>query len=162
MHPYSKATKTAVMRILILAVAVLVNTGSIAQNNTTTNIIEGGKTLVELVRIFKIPKYLLAPQPVSFIEKKDSCAVKNISDISIKNSTAKPLLVSIYRRNGNLYDPGVLSLKILPKNQETIYELKAGIYKIKYEAEEDDDTRTINEGEIKLMACNNIFKEIKN
>lgn len=149
------------MKIPIMALAILVNTGSSAQNNTAANIIEGGKTLVELVRVFKTPKYLLAPQPAILVEKKDSCAVKNTSDISIKNATDKPLLVSIYRRNGNLYDPGVLSLKILPRNQETLYELKAGIYKIKYETEEDDDTRTLNEGEIKLMACNNIYKEIK-
>lgn len=162
MHPVIKGTKTAIMRIFTFALAVLVNTGSFAQNNTTANIIEGGKTLVELVRVFKTPKYLLVSQPSLLVEKIDSCAVKNTSDISIKNATDKPLLVSIYRRNGNLYEPGVLSLKILPSNQETIYELKAGIYKIKYEAEEDDDTRIINEGEIKLMACNNIFKEIKN
>lgn len=73
------------------------------------------------------------------------------------------MLVSVYRRNGNRYETGVISLKILPKNQETIYGLRAGIYKIKYEKEdEDDEKKTIREGEIKLMACINIIKEIKN
>ena len=131
-----------------------------AQNNTAANIIEGGKTLVELVRVFKMPKYLLAPvQPL--VERKDSCSVKNICDFTIKNSTGKPLLISLYRRNGNIYEASALSLKILPKNQETLYELKAGIYKVKFETEEDEVKRLFREGEIKLNACENIFREIK-
>jgi hypothetical protein len=151
------------MRTLILSAIALLHVTATAQSNTASNIIEGGKTLVELVRVFKTPKYSFVQQPAPPVEKKDSCAVKNISDISIKNSTGKALLVSVYRRNGNVYETGVLSLKILPKNQETIYELKAGIYKIKYETEdEDDEKKTIREGEIKLMACTNVFKEIKN
>ena len=148
------------MRAFILTAVVLINMNTSAQSNTTANIIEGGKTLVELVRIFKMPRYLMPlPQPV--VEKKDSCSIKNISDLTIKNSTTKPLLVSLYRRNGNIYEPGILSLKILPKNQETLYELKAGIYKMKFETEEDDEKKVFREGEIKLNACENIFKEIK-
>jgi hypothetical protein len=149
------------MRRLIATAFVLVTINASAQNNTTANIIEGGKTLVELVRIFKMPKYLMLPlQPVS--EKKDSCSIKNISDFTIKNSTAKPLLVSLYRRNGNIYETALLSLKILPKNQETLYEIKAGIYKIKFETEEGEEKKVFREGEIKINACENIFKEIKN
>ena len=149
------------MRALIVAAAALINVNTLAQNNTAANIIEGGKTLVELVRVFKTPRYLMPlPQPV--VERKDSCSIKNVSDYTIKNSTAKPLLVSFYRRNGNIYEPGILSLKILPKNQETLYELKAGIYKIKFETEEDDEAKVFREGEIKLNACENMFKEIKN
>lgn len=151
------------MKKLILSAVAIVTITASAQNNTASNIIECGKTIVELVRIFKTPKTAFVQTPLQPAEKKDSCAVKNIGDVSIKNSTDKPLLVSIYRRNGNLYEPGVISLKILPKNQETVYELKAGIYKIKYETENEEDAKkTIREGEIKLVACNNIFKEIKN
>lgn len=151
------------MKKLILSAVAIITISASAQNNTAANIIEGGKTLVELVRVFKTPKNAFVQQPIPLAEKKDSCAVKNISDISIKNSTDKPLLVSVYRRNGNLYEPGVISMKILPKNQETIYELKAGIYKIKYETEnEEDEKKIIREGEIKLLACANVFKEIKN
>ena len=151
------------MKKLIFSAVALITITASAQNNTTANIIEGGKVLAELVRVFKTPKSAFVQPPLPLVEKKDSCAVKNISDISIKNSTDKPLLVSVYRRNGNLYEPGVISLKILPRNQETIYELKSGIYKIKYETEdEDDDKKTIREGEIKLIACANVFKEIKN
>ena len=146
-------------KLILSAVAIITFTAS-AQNNTASNIIEGGKTLVELVRVFKMPKYLMSQQPI--VEKKDSCTVKNTTDFSVKNSTEKSLLVSLYRRNGNIYEASVLSLKILPKNQEILYEIKAGIYKIKYEMEEADEKKIIREGEVKLIACENIFKEVKN
>jgi hypothetical protein len=152
--------KTTAMRRLILAAVVMATFTAAAQSNTASNIIEGGKTLVELVRVFKTPKYIMPLQPV--IEKKDSCALKNTTDMCIKNYTADPLLVSLYKRNGNVYEAGVLSLKILPKNQECLYELKAGVYKIKYEIEEGSVKKLIREGEIKLNACENMFKEIKN
>ncbi|MEP7236309.1 MAG: hypothetical protein ABI685_00525 [Ferruginibacter sp.] len=148
------------MRTLILTTVVIAAFNAGAQNNTTSNIIEGGKTLVELVRVFKMPKNTIALQPV--IEKKDSCAVKNTTDMCIKNSSANALLVSFYKRNGNVYEAGVLSLKIMPKNQECLYELKAGVYKIRYEIEEDEVKKIISEGEIKLNTCTNMFKEIKN
>lgn len=148
------------MRRLILFTVVIININASAQTTTASNIIEGGKTLVELVRVFKTPKYIMPFHPV--VEKKDSCAIKNITDLCIKNSTAKPLLVSLYKRNGNVYDAGVLTLKILSKNQECLYELNAGVYKVKFEIEEDDEKKIIREGEIKLIACENIFKEIKN
>lgn len=149
------------MRAFILTAVVLININTSAQNSTATNIVEGGKALVELIRIFKMPKYLM-PLPQPAVERKDSCSIKNVSDFTIKNSTANPLLVSLYRRNGNIYEPGILSLKILPKNQETLYELKSGIYKIKFQTEEDDEAKLFREGEIKLNACENIFREIKN
>ncbi len=148
------------MKILISAAIVLINMNISAQNNTASNIIEGGKTLVELVRVFKTPKNSLASEPV--VEKKDSCAVKNTTDICIKNSTGKPLLVSLFRRNGNLYEAGALSLKILNKNQECLYELKSGVYKIRLEIEENGIKASFREGEIKLNPCENLFREIKN
>ena len=147
------------MRKLILAAVVITTFTAAAQNNTAANIIEGGKTLVELVRVFKTPKYILPLQPV--VEKKDSCVLKNTTDMCIKNSTENPLLVSLYKRNGHVYEPWVLTLKILPKHQEFLYELKAGVYKIKYEIEEGAVKKLIREGEIKLNACENTFKEIK-
>lgn len=149
------------MRTLILAAATLININTAAQNNTTANIIEGGKTLVELVRVFKTPKTTLVSEPPA-IKRVDSCAVKNTTDLCIKNSTGKPLLVSFFRRNGNLYEPGTLSLKILSKNQECLYELKSGVYKIKLETEENGVKTSFREGEIKLNACENFYKEIKN
>jgi hypothetical protein len=149
------------MRAFILAAVVLINITASAQNNTATNIIEGGKTIVELVRVFKTPKTSLALEPPS-VKRVDSCLIKSTADICMKNSVGKPLLVSLFRRNGNVYETTVLSLKILPKNQECLYELKSGVYKIKLETEENGIKIILREGEIKLNACENIFREIKN
>lgn len=148
------------MRAFILAAAVLISINSSAQNNTAANIIEGGKTIVELVRVLKTPKTTLVSEP-PMPKRVDSCSVKSTTDICIKNSVGKPVLVSLYRRNGNAYESAVLSLKILPKNQECLYELKSGVYKIKLETEENGIKTSLREGEIKLNACENVFREIK-
>ena len=45
---------------------------------------------------------------------------------------------------------------------ECLYELKSGIYKFKIEIEGEDEKRIVyREGELKLIACENIVKEIK-
>lgn len=162
MHHWGKRvnTKTGTMKAFILTAALLINMNTSAQNNTAANIIEGGKTIVELVRVLKTPKTSLASEP-TIVKKVDSCAVKSTTDICIKNSVGKPLLVSLYRRSGNTYETAVLSLKILPKNQECLYELKSGVYKIKLETEENGIKTSLREGEVKLNACENVFREIK-
>lgn len=148
------------MRKLILSAIVLINFNASSQSNTASNIIEGGKTLVELVRVFKAPRYAIYPQ--NFVEKKDSCVLKNICDLSFKNSTGKGLYISLFKRNGNLYEANVLTMKVLPKAMECLYELKSGIYKFKIEIEGEDEKRIVyREGELKLIACENIIKEIK-
>lgn len=148
------------MRAYILTAAVFVNMNISAQNNTAATIIEGGKTLVELVRVFKTPKASLVSEP-PVVKRVDSCAVKSTTDICVKNSTGKALLVSLFRRNGNAYETAVLSLRVLPKNQECLYELKSGVYKIKLETEENGIKTGLREGEIKFNACENVFREIK-
>jgi len=147
------------MKKLLLPAVVLISISTSAQNITASNIIEGGKTLVELVRVFKSPKDATTQHGIA--DKKDSCSIKNTADLCIKNSTGKPLLISVYKRNGNVYEAGVLSMKILPKNQECLYELKSGIYKMKLETEEGGVKIIFGEGELKLNACENVEREIK-
>lgn len=134
-------------------------TGLCAQNYTANNIIEGGKALVELIRVLKIPKTSIAQQNI--VEKKDSCIIKSISDLCIKNSTIRSIQVSLYRRSGNGYEPGVLNSRILPKNQECWYELKSGVYKFRIETLDGDTVKIFREGELKLNACANMMKEIR-
>ncbi|HMK05418.1 MAG TPA: hypothetical protein VK489_14550 [Ferruginibacter sp.] len=148
------------MRRLILSAAVVITINASAQNNTVSNIIEGGKTLVDLVRVFKAPRYTM--QAPAIVEKKDSCSLKNVSDLSFKNSTDKGLYITLYKRNGSAYEPNVLTMKVLPKAQEILYELRSGIYKFKIEIDGEDDERIVyREGEMKLNACENIIKEIR-
>lgn len=148
------------MRKLILSAVIFISVTAGAQNNTASSIIEGGKTLVELVRVFKNPQNSMPLQPV--IDKKDSCASKNISDLCIKNLTTKTLLISVCKRNGNNYEASVLTIRILPKSYGWMYELKSGVYKVKSETEEGGIKKVFQEGEIKLNACENLINEIKN
>ncbi len=148
------------MRKLLLPAVVLITLNASSQSNTASNIIEGGKALAELVKVFKTPKDGLIQQNLT--EKKDSCSIKNITNFCVKNSTGNPLTMSLYKRNGNGYDAGALSMKVLSKDQGYLYELKAGVYKLKLETEEGGVKKIFQEGEIKLNACQNFYKEIKN
>jgi hypothetical protein len=150
------------MRKCLLLAVCMYTTALWAQNNTASNLIEGGKTLVELVRIFKTPKNNVTANTQTAPLKTDSCTIKNTSDLCFKNTTAKSLYVSLFKRNGNNYEANVLTIKILPKTQECWYELKAGIYKFKIEVDGEDDKKVVyREGEMKLLACENVSKEIK-
>lgn len=148
------------MRKIILSAFVWLTLTASAQNNTAENIIAGGKTLVELVRVLKMPAY--AGYEPKVAEKIDSCKLKDISDLSFKNNTDKSLYVSLFRRNGNTYEANVLTIKVLPKAQEYWFELKSGIYKFKVEMDSENEVRIVyREGEMKLTACENLVKEIK-
>ncbi len=144
------------MKNIILSAAILSSLTASAQNNTAANLIEGSKSLVELLRIFKTPKSSMVQATLS--QPKDSCAIKGLTDFCVKNNAGKPLLVSLYRRNDNGYEAAVLFLRVLPQNKEWLYAIKSGIYKIKTELEEAGVKRPFKEGEIKINACENSVK----
>lgn len=148
-------------RYFIIALCIF-NIAVKAQNSTASNLIEGGKTLVELVRIFKTPKNNVTANTPADVSKLDSCAIKNSSDLCFKNSTVKSVYISLYKRNGTVYETTPLTVKILPRTQECWYELRAGIYKFKIETDGEADKKiTFREGEMKLAPCENAVKEIK-
>ncbi len=144
------------MRQLIVAAVILVTGNATAQNNTASNLIEGGKTLVELVRIFKSPKNALPRQDL--IEKKDSCIQKNLADICYKNISGNNITINFFKRIGLDYAPA-LTLTIKNNSQECLHELQAGIYK--YKIESGEQKVLLNEGELKLNACDKVVREIK-
>lgn len=144
------------MRSLILAAAIIIACTSTAQNNTASNIIEGGKTLVELVRVFKSSKNVLPQQNLT--ENKDSCSIKNLGDICYKNVSGNNITISLFKRTGQVYATA-LTLKIANNGQECLYELQAGVYK--YKIESGEQKLVLNEGELKLNACDKLMKEIK-
>ena len=147
------------MKKIILSVITALSITASAQNNTVSDILEGSKTLVDLVRVFKTPKYSMLQS--ASLQRTDSCAVRGVTDFCVKNSTAKPLTVSLYRRNGNIYETSALTMLVLPKNKEWLYEIKSGVYKMKIETEEDDVKKIFREGEVKINSCENPVKEIK-
>lgn len=146
---------------LLISNCLLVN----AQNNLTTTIIEGSKTLVDLVRVFKTPKasMIQMPGPANTIAAGvDSCYSKGLADIAYKNTSGKTMQVSLYKRTGTLYAAVPLTLRIGNNSQESLFEIASGIYKYKIEYEDDDDKKVIyREGEMKITPCDKLIKEIK-
>ncbi|MBP9607367.1 MAG: hypothetical protein KBE35_10535, partial [Ferruginibacter sp.] len=59
----------------------------------TEKIVEGGKTLVELIKVFKTPRQNTSPQNLTAAShtatSADSCAIKQRSDLCYKNSSSK-------------------------------------------------------------------------
>jgi len=162
MHPvHMTATLnfTAMKKFILLA-AILIPVALQAQNAITSNFVEGGKTLVELIRVIRSPK------PASAVVSNmyaDSCGSKKLADISFKNKTDKTIRVLLFIRIGNTYDTQALSLKLSPMSQESLYDIKTGIYKYRIESETGDDEERIilHEGELKLQPCDKTVKEIR-
>lgn len=72
------------MRKLIL---VLLMNGSLlvlAQSNLTISIIEGGRSLVDLVRVFRVPKTMLYPSARNSTVTVNIFYSKGLADISYK------------------------------------------------------------------------------
>ena len=148
-------------KIILLMISLLAFNFCKAQI-TTTNIIEGGKTLVELISVFKKNK---ATTQNSLEDKKismDSCAIKQQSDLCFKNSSTKDLTISLYKRNETGYEVQPFTMKVITKKQECWYELHSGVYKYKIEIEIDTAgiKTTFSEGELKLLPCDNMQREI--
>ncbi|MBP6987821.1 MAG: hypothetical protein KBB58_06035, partial [Ferruginibacter sp.] len=112
----------------------------------------------------KTPRQNTSPQNLTAAShtatSADSCAIKQRSDLCYKNSSSKVLAISIYRRNGDVYDNLPFTMKVIAQKQECWYELRAGIYKYKIEADSDLGKTLLNEGEFKLEACENMIREI--
>lgn len=153
------------MRKLILVLFMSSSLLAVAQSNLTTSIIEGGKTLVDLVRVFRVPKTMLYPSAnnnATSTATVDSCYSKGLADISFKNTSGKSMQVSLFKRNGAIYSTTSLNLFISNNSQEYLYEVPIGIYKFKIEYENEDEKKVVyREGEIKINACDKLVREIK-
>ena len=122
----------------------------------TDNLVQGSKSLVELISLLKNK-----PSATGVKTATDSCAIKQLADLCFKNSSTRNLAVSIYRRNEATYEAQPFSVKVLPKKEECLYELRTGIYKYRIEADSGVVKILINEGEFKLQACDNMKREIR-
>ncbi len=122
----------------------------------TENLVQGSKTLVELISVLKNKPSATGPRNAT-----DSCAIKQLADLCFKNSSSRNLAVSIYRRIEAAYETQPFTVKVLPKKQECLYELKTGIYKYRIEADSGMVKLLVSEGEFKLQACDNMKREIK-
>jgi hypothetical protein len=145
------------MKILLLA-ALCFTVEVKAQTTLTSDLVEGGKTIVDLIRVIKTPRTTITP--ASYMNP-DSCGSKKLSDICFKNKTDKTIQVSLYLRTGNVYEIKPLLLNVSPSSKESLYEIRSGIYKYKIEVETAGIKTILHEGELKLQPCEKATREIK-
>ncbi len=127
---------------------------------TTSNLIEGGKTLVELISVLKKNKTASAANLTNKNAMVDSCAAKQTADLCFKNSSSKDLAISLYRRTDAGYEVQPFTMKVITKKQECWYELHSGIYKYKIEIDTSGAKTLMSEGELRLQPCDNMQREI--
>lgn len=147
------------MKTLIL-VLISFFSNPYCQAQKTNNFIEGGKTLVELISVFKKNKLSGSVSLANKIDDKDSCALKQQSNLCFKNSSAKDLVISLYKRKDAGYEAQPFTMKVIAKKQECWYELHSGIYKYRIETEAGAAKMLFSEGEMKLLPCENMQREI--
>ncbi len=148
-----------------ITIIVLLFLGTVCRAQVKAgDVIDGAKTLVELVNIFKKkPKVNIASNTTpsdAGKEAGDSCDEKQLADLCFKNSSAKSITISIYKKAGESYSTSPFTIKVLSNAQECWYELKAGIYKYKIEVENAGVKSVFREGDIKLNPCDKMEREI--
>jgi hypothetical protein len=124
---------------LLMSSCLLVN----AQSNLTTSIIEVGRTLVDLVRVFRVPKTMLYPSARNSTVTVDSFYSNGLADISYKNTFGKNMQVSLFKRIRAIYSIISLNLYIGYNVQEYLYEVPIAIYKFKIEYENEDEKKLV-------------------
>ena len=150
--------KCGVMKKIILTAVICFPGVLQAQSSISSDIVEGGKALIELFKVIRTPRVQTA---ATLYDNGDSCGSKRLADIRFKNKTDKSVVVSLFLRVGNAYDAKPLILTLAALSQESLYELKAGVYKYKIETEIEGKKVVLHEGELKLQPCDKAIKEIK-
>lgn len=125
----------------------------------TSNLIEGGKTLVELISVLKKNR-TVSTANLSGKNVVDSCAAKQTADLCFKNSSSKDLAISVYKRTDAGYEAQPFTMKVITKKQECWYELHSGIYKYKIEIDTAGAKTLMSEGELRLQPCDNMQREV--
>jgi hypothetical protein len=143
------------MRVIILLMVSLASLTAAAQT-TTAHLIDGGRAIVELIKVLKKNKSTNINNKVV----EDSCAIKQKADLCFKNSSTKDLTISLYKRTDTGYEAQPFTMKVITKKQECWYELRSGIYKYKIELDASAVKVLISEGELKLLPCDNMQREI--
>ena len=146
------------MKTLLLFIAISMPALLRAQPPNASDLLEGGKTLIELIRVIKPQKAAL--NGVGY-KSPDSCSLKKVADLSFKNRTGKTMIISLYFRVGNSYEPGPLSLQVSPSSKESLFDVRAGVYKYKIETDSAGQRTLLHEGELRLAPCEKVVRYVK-
>ena len=143
------------MRNLILYLFILLGMGlsfkPIAQTSQNT-LIESGKILVELVKIFKKSN----GQPAGMFN------TNNLSDLCFANSSLDNLFIEISKKiNDSFYKPLPASISLNSQSHECLLELISGIYHYKLFKRNGTSLTLQLEGDLKLVPNEKMEREIK-
>ena len=132
------------MRIIIMLFIIPILVPLSGQKTTTSDYIEGGKVLLEFIKLFK-PSNNKQHDVLS-----GDCKKLKQSDITFTNGTNFKIKVLLTDKNnsGEKYE-----LIIQKEKHESIYNIDAAIYICV--VLNQDTNRTIKKGDIKIMPCEN-------
>lgn len=134
------------MRIVIMLFILTMCTLTQAQKATSSDIVEGGKVVLEFFKLFK--------SDISTAEEDRTCMKLNHTDVTIDNKGIHRLIVTLYDKNDTdlTYEVVVSS-----GTMESLLGLNAVTYQC--EVKEAETGKILKKGDVKLEPCKEmIFK----
>jgi hypothetical protein len=125
---------------------------------STSEFVEGGKTLIELIKVFKKPVVASLAQVAT---NGDSCSFRKQSNILFRNKMDNTIQVTLYFRNGTSYESQPMGMRISARSNEQLFDIRSGVYKYKVESEIEGVKTVIHEGELKLQPCEHAIRDVK-
>lgn len=141
------------MKFIILFCSQLYIGFSFAQNpSTSSNIVDGGKILVELVKVFK----------KSPVQKDLHMSENNSSDICFTNSTPDNLYIELSKKiNDTTYRNLPTAISLTNNAHECLLELLPNVYHYKVYKKTNGLQSLSLEGDIRLQPNEKMEREIK-
>ena len=135
--------------IILLVIGLCFKTAAQATQNT---LIESGKLLVELVKIFK-------KNP---LQQGVQMNGNNSSDLCFTNSTTDHLFIEVLKKiNDSLYKVLPGSISLTPQAHECLLELPSSIYHYRVYKKNNGTQSLSLEGDLKLVPNEKMEREIK-
>ena len=136
---------------LIILSVIGLSFKTVAQSPQNT-LLESGKILVELVKIFK----------KSPLQQGVQVNGNNSSDLCFTNSTSDHLFIEVLKKiNDSLYKVLPISISITPQAHECLLELPSGIYHYRVYKKNNGTQSLSLEGDLKLVPNEKMEREIK-
>ena len=132
--------------MLLLCIALSLSLNGYSQSTETTDqVIEGSKVIVELVKAFSKKKD----------GAKDSGCKNNHADLCIDNTSENSMTVILkHRASGDKRE-----VVILPKGQECSLHVSVGVWN--YDLRITGTQQALRKGDMMIKGCNNITMNIK-
>ncbi len=140
------------MKTYILAFLALLSVIQLPAQTTSNNLVEGGKLLVELVKIFN-----KNPVPQNLHSQENYSA-----DLCFINSTADNLLIEVSKKlNDSTYKILPASISLSSKAHECLLEISCTVYHYKVYRKQPGPQVLMLEGELRLAPNEKMEREIK-